>query len=115
MRRPRMREAELLRFLGIAARAGAIVSGSDRVRQAARDGELRFAIIAADASHHRRDRLTPLLSGLGVPHIVAFDRERIGYAVGRAPLGAVGVTEVTFAERLALLAGAGSESANQAG
>ena len=89
--------------------------GSERVREAARAGELRFAIVAADTSAQRRDRLVPLLSGLGVPHVVGLDRERIGYAVGRAPLGAVGVTEVSFAERLALLAGAGSESANQAG
>lgn len=109
-----MREAELLRLLGLAARAGAVVPGSERVRHAARDGELRFAIVAADTSGHRRDRLVPLLSGLGVPHVVAFDRVRIGHAVGRAPLGAVGITEVAFAERLAVLCGDGPGSANQA-
>ena len=110
-----MREAELLRLLGLAARAGAVVPGSERVREAARAGELRFAIVAADASGHRRDRLVPLLGGLAVPHIVAFDRARIGHAVGRAPLGAVGITEVAFAERLSVLAGDEAASAHQAG
>lgn len=112
--RLRMREGELLRLLGLAARAGAVVPGSERVRQAVLEGEVRFAVVAADASGHRRDRLVPLLSGHGVPHIVAFDRERIGHAVGRAPLGAVGVTEVTFAERLAVLSADGPSSASEA-
>lgn len=115
MLRPRMREAELLRLLGLAARAGAIVPGSERVREAAHAGELRFAVVAADASGHRRDRLVPLLNGLGVPHVVAFDRVRIGHAVGRAPLGAVGIKEVTFADRLAVLAEDDADAANQAG
>jgi ribosomal protein L7Ae-like RNA K-turn-binding protein len=99
-----MREVELLRLLGLAARAGAVVPGAERVRDAARAGELGFAVVAADVSVYRRDRLVPLLTGLGVPHIVAFDRARIGHAVGRAPLGAIGVTGEAFAGRLAVLA-----------
>jgi ribosomal protein L7Ae-like RNA K-turn-binding protein len=89
-----------LRLLGLAARAGAVVVGSERVREAARAGELRFALVAADTSSHRRDRLVPLLKGMGVPHVVGYDRDRLGEAVGKAPLGAVGVTEQSFADRL---------------
>jgi ribosomal protein L7Ae-like RNA K-turn-binding protein len=96
--------AELLRLLGLAARAGAVVPGSERVKEAARAGDLRFAIVAADTSGYRRDRLVPLLRGLHVPHVVAFDRDRLGHAVGRAPLGAVGVTNEAFARRLLQLA-----------
>jgi ribosomal protein L7Ae-like RNA K-turn-binding protein len=107
---PPNREAELLRLLGIAARAGTVVPGSERVREAARAGDLRFAIVAADTSGYRRDRLVPLLRGLGIPHIVAFDRDRIGHAVGRAPLGAVGVTEPRLALRLAEIAADGAAS-----
>jgi len=105
---PLNREAELLRLLGIAARAGTVVPGSERVKEAARAGDLRFAIVAADTSGYRRDRLVPLLRGLGIAHIVAFDRDRIGQAVGRAPLGAVGVTEPGLAMRLAEIAAAGA-------
>lgn len=100
-----MREVELLRLLGLAARAGAVVPGSERVREAARAGELGFAVVAADTSGNRRDRLVPLLEGLGIPYILAFDRARVGHAVGRAPLGAVGVTTAAFADRLVALAG----------
>ncbi len=99
-----MREAELLRLLGLAARAGEVVPGTERVRVAARTGALRFAVVAADVSGYRRDRLVPLLAGLGVPHVVGFDRSRIGHAVGRAPLGAIGVTGEAFAKRLSDLA-----------
>jgi ribosomal protein L7Ae-like RNA K-turn-binding protein len=100
-----MREAELLRLLGLAARAGEVIPGAERVREAARAGDVRFAVVAADTSPHRRDRLVPLLRGLGIPHVVAFDRDRIGHSVGRAPLGAVGVTGAAFAGRLCTLAG----------
>jgi len=114
MNPPPIREVELLRLLGLAARAGAVVPGSERVREAARAGSLRFAVVAADASGYRRDRLVPLLAGLAIPHVVAFDRLRIGHAVGRAPLGAVGITGDAFAGRLAALAGQTAAQAEDA-
>lgn len=92
-----------LRLLGLAARAGAVVVGSERVREAARAGDLRFALVAADTSSHRRDRLVPLLKGLGIPYRVGWDRDRLGEAVGKAPLGAVGITVQSFADRLETL------------
>jgi ribosomal protein L7Ae-like RNA K-turn-binding protein len=100
----------LLRLLGLAARAGAVVPGSARVREAARAGELQFALVAADTAADRRDRLITLLRGLRIPHMVGYDRDRLGEAVGRAPLGAVGVTAESFAARLVTLAeSAGNE------
>lgn len=95
----------VLSMLGLAARAGQLIPGTQRVREAAVAGELRFAIVASDASENSRRRLVPVLEARGVPHAVAFDRDRLGAAVGRAPLSAVGVTSASFAGRVRDLVG----------
>src|SRR5687768_14391878 len=91
LRRPEASEA-VLRLLGLATRAGVLLPGTDRVREAARSGDLRFAIVAEDISDNSQDKLLPLLRSRGVPHAVGFRRSELGAAVGRAPLSAVGIT-----------------------
>ncbi|HEX7118912.1 MAG TPA: ribosomal L7Ae/L30e/S12e/Gadd45 family protein [Longimicrobiales bacterium] len=89
-----------LRLLGLAARAGAVIPGTERVREAARGGRLHLALVAADASANAREKLLPLLEAREIPHVVTGSRVALGAAVGRAPLSAVGVTEPSFADRL---------------
>jgi ribosomal protein L7Ae-like RNA K-turn-binding protein len=92
-----------LRLLGLAARAGALLPGTERVREAARNGTLRFAFVAADVSDNSLDKLLPLLQKRGVPHAVMFTRDQLGQAVGRSPLSAVGITQSGFARQLRAL------------
>lgn len=90
-------------MLGMATRAGAVLPGTERVRLAARSGELRFAVIAADASENSRNKLLPLLAATGIPHVIRYDRSELGAATGRGPLSAVGVVDATLADRLQVL------------
>lgn len=101
-----------LSFLGLAARSGAVAWGTDLVREAARRGALRLALLAGDASENSRAKLIPLLEARSIPYRVVADREILGRAVGRPPLAAVGVTDAGMARRLGeLLPGsAGQES-----
>jgi ribosomal protein L7Ae-like RNA K-turn-binding protein len=99
-----------LRLLGLAARAGALLPGTEPVRDAARRGSLRFALVAEDTSDNSLDKLLPLLVKRGVPHVMAFTRAQLGAAVGRAPISAVGITLQSFAAQLELLLGRGSEA-----
>jgi ribosomal protein L7Ae-like RNA K-turn-binding protein len=91
---------QALRLLGLAARAGTLLPGTERVREAARGGRLVFAILAADASDNSRGKLEPLLTALPVPFVIRFNRAELGAAVGRAPLGAVGVNDPSLGRRL---------------
>jgi ribosomal protein L7Ae-like RNA K-turn-binding protein len=101
-----MSEADpVLRLLGLAARAGAVIPGTQRVRDGAVEGMVQFAIVAADASENSRAKLLPVLESRGIAHAVAFDRDRLGAAVGRPPLSAVGVTSASFAGRVQDLLG----------
>lgn len=90
----------LLQLLGLATRAGAVLPGTERVREAARAGQLEFALIAADASTNSRDKLLPLLSARQIAHAVVSTRAALGVAVGRAPVSALGITEKNLARRV---------------
>jgi ribosomal protein L7Ae-like RNA K-turn-binding protein len=95
-----MSAERVLNMLGMAMRAGAVIPGTDRVREAARGGTLVLAIIARDASENSRGKLMPLLAVRGIAHVVRYERGELGAAVGRGPLSAVGVIEPTLAARL---------------
>lgn len=105
-RSARAPEAALLDLLGLATRAGGLISGTDAVRGGIRKGEVAFAILAADGSPTQLRKLTPLLEARGVPYRVLLDQARLGGAIGRGPLSAIGLTGRSFAGRAAELAAA---------
>lgn len=95
----------MLALLGLAARAGAIVPGTERVRSAASAGKLGYVIVAEDASVNAQDKLLPMLERRAVPHAVRYERATLGGAVGKAGLSAVGIAERGFARKLEELMG----------
>ena len=97
--RPAVPDA-LLNMLGLAARAGAVITGTERVREAARSGSLHYVLVASDASDNSRDKLLPLLDARRIAYAVVYDRAALGGAVGRAPLSALGITETKLARRV---------------
>jgi ribosomal protein L7Ae-like RNA K-turn-binding protein len=102
----RSRSAEqALRLLGLAARAGGVVPGTDRVRVAARRNELKLVLLATDASANSREKLIPLLTAREIPHPMLASRVELGAAVGRSPLSAVGLVDLSLARRIFELIG----------
>ena len=99
-------ERALLDLLGLAARAGKLVHGTDGTRRAVRDGEVRAVILAADTSPTQSQKLIPLLEARGVRFAVCLGRDTLGAALGRAAVSAVGITEQNFARRALELAAA---------
>jgi ribosomal protein L7Ae-like RNA K-turn-binding protein len=95
----------VLGLLGMATRAGAVVPGTERVREAARAETLRLAVLATDASENSRGKLLPLLTARGISHVIRYERSELGAAVGRGPLSAVGVVDSALASRLLTLMG----------
>lgn len=99
-------ERALLDLMGLAARARALVLGTDATRAAAREGEARFVLIAGDAAPGQAGKLTPLLDARGIPYAACLSREALGAAVGRDFVSAVGITQDGFARRARELAAA---------
>jgi uncharacterized protein len=96
-------ERAVLDLLGLAARAGSVVVGIDRVRKAVRDGKVRRVILASDAAEGQVGKLVPLLEARRVPYHHRFDQARLGAALGRDPVSAVGISNVSLERRVAEL------------
>lgn len=92
-------ETALLGLLGLAKRAGALVTGTEQVRVAVRDGSARVVVLAGDAAPGQQAKLLPLLQARGVAHFVGPRRDQLGAATGLGPVSALGLTEVGFARR----------------
>lgn len=92
-------------IIGLAARAGSLVWGTERVREAVRGGEVKFVVMAADASDNAKGKLVPLLEASGVPFAEGYDRASLGTAIGKAPVSAIGVTGREFVARIRAAAG----------
>ena len=99
-------ERALADILGLAARARALVHGTDMTRKAVREGEVRSVLLAGDAAPAQAQKLVPLLEARRVPFHVCLSREALGFAIGRGPVSAVGITNDSFEKRVAVLAAA---------
>lgn len=102
----------ILNLLGLGARAGSVLPGTERVREAVRHGDVKLVILAADASDNQRYKLLPLLETSGVAYTTRFERVQLGIAIGRAPVSAVGVVDPALARRIRSLLDAADELDN---
>jgi ribosomal protein L7Ae-like RNA K-turn-binding protein len=93
----RRRTSEALALLGLARRAGAVVAGTEAVREALRKGSARLVILAEDMSGTQQEKVLPLVRARGVPWETLGSMQEVGDALGRGPLAAVAVTAEGFA------------------
>src|SRR4051812_25654232 len=68
----------ILNLLGLGTRAGSVLHGTERVREAVRNGDVHFVILAADASDNQRYKLLPLLDASGIAYTTRFERIALG-------------------------------------
>lgn len=87
-------------LLGLARRAGAIVSGTDRVRRALREGDARLVLLAGDASEAQLEKVFKILRKGTIPRARLGDRESLGAALGLAPISAAAVTSASLADKV---------------
>src|SRR5688572_6058772 len=83
-------ERALLDLVGLAARAGALVHGTDATRRAVREGEVLYVLVAGDAATGQAGKLLPLLEARGVPYATVLSRAALGAATGREFVTAIG-------------------------
>jgi ribosomal protein L7Ae-like RNA K-turn-binding protein len=88
----------LLRLIGLGVRARGAVVGIQQVRQAAKKGDLAFAVIAPDASRNSLDKLLPLLRARRIRFADAVSAVELGAAVGRDSTAAVGIVDRQLAK-----------------
>jgi ribosomal protein L7Ae-like RNA K-turn-binding protein len=99
-------ERRLLDLLGLAARGRNVVSGTASVREGVREGKVFLVLSAGDVSETQLAKLLPLVRARSVPHFSVLTRAQLGGAIGRSPVGAVGITNSNLARGVRELAGA---------
>ena len=91
---------KFLSFMGLACRAGAVVSGEFASEKAVKEGKARLGIVAADASENTRKLFSDKCTYYDVPIIVYGNKEELGHAIGKEYRASLAVTQQSFADGL---------------
>ena len=93
-----MKSDALLTTIGLAAKAGKLIFGTEQICEALRCGKKVFLIIeASDTSENTHKRIGDKSSYYGVrKERIDADSASLGSAVGKSPLAAVGITDEGF-------------------
>ena len=89
---------KILGLVGLGLRGRLAVVGVQQVRDAAKRGKLKIALVAGDASQNSLDKFRGLLAARAVPVIDVFTAAELGAATGREMVAVVGVTDAGLAE-----------------
>ncbi len=95
-----MRNDSVLSMLGLAAKAGKVVSGEFSVDKAVKEGKARLVIIACDASDNTRKDFTDACNFYKVPCITRGTKEELGHRIGREYRATVAVTDEGLARSI---------------
>lgn len=91
---------KVLSFLGLACRAGAVVSGEYATEKAVKSGKAKLCIVATDASDNTRKLFNDKCSYYEVPIIELGTKDELGKAIGKDYRASAAVTDSSFAEGL---------------
>ncbi|CAM4318866.1 ribosomal protein ylxQ [Paenibacillus macerans] len=84
--------------LGLAMRAGKLVTGDEVVLKAIRSAEAKLVIVAGDASANTQKKYRDKCGTYKVPLMVGFDRDMLGSSVGKPERVVLALTDQGFAD-----------------
>ncbi|OWR27887.1 50S ribosomal protein L7ae [Saccharibacillus sp. O23] len=95
--------------LGLAMRAGKMVTGDELVLKAVRSREAKLVVLAGDASSNTQKKFRDKCASYGIPLLIGFDRERLGASIGKPERLVLALTEQGFADMIRRKLGTTSE------
>lgn len=95
-----MNEQKFMSVLGLAQKAGKIVSGDFAVQGAIKSGKARLLIVASDASDATKKEYQYQAGSRGIDIYYALSKEQLGYSIGKALRAAVVITDNGFVKPL---------------
>lgn len=96
-----MNSNKLLSGLGLAMRAGKLVTGDEGVLDAIRTGKAKLVLLAVDASENTSKKFRDKCLTYQVPLIEYGTREQLGSSVGKAERVIMAVIDPGFAQVIA--------------
>ena len=95
-----MKQNKALSMLGLAKRAGKVVSGEFGVEKAVRSGRACLVLVAEDASANTRKNFTDMCTYYKLPLIFIGTKETLGHAIGCEMRASVAVTDRGLAQSI---------------
>lgn len=95
-----MNKAQPLSGLGLAMRAGKLVTGDELVLKSIRSREAKLVIVAGDASANTQKKFRDKCGTYNIPLIIGFDRETLGRSVGKPERVVLAITDPGFTEMI---------------
>ncbi|NLJ34064.1 MAG: 50S ribosomal protein L7ae [Firmicutes bacterium] len=90
-----------LNLLGLAQRAGKVVSGQFACEQAMRRGQAHLILLATDAAPNTREKFIGLCKRKGIPYLSWNLKGEMGFIIGKPQRAVVAIIDENFATALA--------------
>ena len=87
-------------FLGLATKAGRVISGDESVERALKSGKMELIIISGDASDNTKKKFTNLCRVRSVDLRFFGEKEKLGKFVGKDIRSVIAIIDRGFAGRL---------------
>ena len=91
-----MNELKLKNLLGLAQRAGLLVSGNFAVNEALKSGQVKMLLVADDASKRTFEEYEKISAKKSLPIFRALDKESLGQCLGKGSRTVVAVLDLGF-------------------
>ena len=95
-----MAEDKILGYLGLATKAGKLVSGEFMTVKAVKDGRARIVLVAADASDNTKKMFSNMCEFYHVPMYTLCNKEQLGHAMGKQFRASLAVLDDGFAKAI---------------
>ena len=96
-----MKPDKVLAMLGLAMRAGKVVSGEFSTEKAVKSGKACLVIVAEDASDNTKKKFSDSCSYYQVPYAVYGTKESLGHSIGKEMRASLAVIDEGFGRELA--------------
>ncbi len=94
-------DKKYLNMLGLAAKAGKVVSGEFATEKAIKEQKVCFVLVAEDASDNTKKLFRDKCSFYEVPIAVCSSKDELGHAIGKMSRASVGITDSGLANAVA--------------
>ena len=85
-------------MIGLAAKAGKVVSGEFAVEKAVKEGRARLVVIASDVSENTRKMFRNMCEYYQVPLETYAEKETLGHGIGKMMRASIAVLDQGFAD-----------------
>lgn len=95
-----MKTDNVLRMIGMAMKAGSVVSGEFMTERAVKSGKACLVVIAQDVSENTRKKFRNKCEFYEVPLREYFTKEELGHSLGKEFRASLAVTDEGFAQAI---------------